>query len=305
MYITTAEKSLITLALLGSHAMAHPTHPDSHSGVIIGYELDQDHYSGNSFISVRSRPNRNIIAHAKGSTQITTDQLGESLALSTSGLHNTNSYVHVSNSLNDIQHLPKDAFTVSSWVRLDKLQTWRGIVSAISDNGDAEYGWVLGYNNNSFVFGLSTEGANDGNGSLTYLTGKSNIKLGNWYFVTATYDGKEAKLYVNGELDGSTTTQSGALLYNYDTPFAIGAYVDSNETNTMDGRIRNAYLFQDAVTAKQIKDEFEHFKSLAELQPVTDETFDWLVEPFLCYATQTSVSIVSEVPRESKVEVRY
>jgi acid phosphatase type 7 len=55
--------------------------------------------------------------------------------------------------------LPTDAITISAWVSVDSMLENGGIVSAFQDNGNAETGWVLGYNQKTFSFGLSTVGA--------------------------------------------------------------------------------------------------------------------------------------------------
>lgn len=104
-----------------------------------------------------------------------------------------------------VKTLPQKAFTISTWVSVDTTQPNGGIISALQDNGDHEYGWVLGYNESSFSFGLSTEGASDGNGVMTYLSAKTKIESGRWHHVVGIYDGQEMQIWVNGKLEGSST----------------------------------------------------------------------------------------------------
>ena len=86
---------------------------------------------------------------------------------------------------------------------------WGGILGVIQDNGDREKGWVLGYNESTFYFGLATEGADDGDGRMTYLKAKTlSYDLGRLYHLTATYDGNKTEIYVNGNLENSTREQS-------------------------------------------------------------------------------------------------
>lgn len=75
--------------------------------------------------------------------------------------------------------LPTKALTVSAWVSVDSMHANGGIVSAFQDNGDAETGWVIGYNEKTFTFGLASDGANDGDGKMTYLGGKTQSKKAN------------------------------------------------------------------------------------------------------------------------------
>lgn len=291
---------LIALTLPVKPAIAHPSHSSDKDHVIMGYEFDRDHVDSRKVIPAIGSP-----ASIRGNASIATDPLGESLQLLGAGLDGTGAYIEIADSLKQYRSLPTDALTVSAWVRIDETTRWGGIVSAVSDNGDREKGWVLGYDNDSFTFGISTTGADDGDGSITYLNAHSQLIPSNWYMVTGTFDGTSAKLFVNGRLEAETNTQYGDVLYETDTPFAIGAYVDSNELHTLNGRIRNAYLFDTAMSAEQIKLEFEKNKMISELTPESNQELKWVVEPFLCYATQSAVSIVCEVPLPASITVRY
>ena len=108
--------------------------------------------------------------------------------------------------------LPTTAITISTWVSVDSTLENGGIVSAFQDNGNFEKGWVLGYNQKSFSFGLSTKGADDGDGKMTYLSGTTAIEPGKWYHVCGIYDGASMQLWVNGQLDGESTEQKGDIL---------------------------------------------------------------------------------------------
>ena len=134
--------------------------------------------------------------------------------------------------------LPERAITLSAWVSIEMPQRWGGIIGSVQDNGGHEKGWVLGYNNSTFTFGLATEGADDGDGRMTYLAADgASFEIGRWHHVVATYDGETARIYVDGELEGETNEQSGPILYDAQTPFVVGAYLDANEHYRHDGRI--------------------------------------------------------------------
>ena len=53
--------------------------------------------------------------------------------------------------------LPTKALTVSAWVSVNTACQWGGILGVIQDNGNSEKGWVLGYDESTFYFGLATE----------------------------------------------------------------------------------------------------------------------------------------------------
>ena len=78
----------------------------------------------------------------------------------------------------EINFLPAKELTLSAWISVSTPRQWGGILGVIQDNGDREKGWVLGYNESTFYFGLATEGADDGDGRMTYLKAKTNYELG-------------------------------------------------------------------------------------------------------------------------------
>ncbi len=57
------------------------------------------------------------------------------------------------------KQLPSQAFTITLWAAVDRTQPNGGLVAAFQDNGGHEKGWVVGYNEQHFTFGLSTVGS--------------------------------------------------------------------------------------------------------------------------------------------------
>ena len=203
--------------------------------------------------------------------------------------------------------LPTAAITISAWVSVDSTLENGGIVSAFQDNGNFEKGWVLGYNQKTFSFGLSSKGADDGDGKMTYLSGKTAIELGKWYHVCGVYDGESMQLWVNGQLDGESTEQNGEILYPDKARLAVGAYLDSNESFPLDGRIGQVVVYDLAAKPAWISHDFEHQKhwvSLpAKLNP--SKEFEFLIKPYLQFATKDSIKVMCEVNRPAKVSVKY
>ena len=146
--------------------------------------------------------------------------------------------------------LPTKALTVSAWVSISTAREWGGILGVIQDNGDKEKGWILGYDESTFYFGLATQGADDGDGKMTYLKAKTKYRLGKLYHVTAAYDGNKTEIFINGKAENSTSIQSGDLLYPDAAPYVLGAYQDANEFYPHHGRIRDVKLFGQAAQAE-------------------------------------------------------
>lgn len=209
------------------------------------------------------------------------------------------------------ESLPTKEMTVSAWVSVETPQRWGGVLSCVQDNGDAEKGWVLGYDQRRFTFGLSTEGADDGDGKMTYLTGTTKYEQGKLYHVVGTYDGETARLYVNGRLEAETGAQSGEILYPSHTPVVLGAYADSNERNPHVGRLMDVRLYDMAAGADWVDHQFQHHADRAQLpartrpeRPVSED-LAWQVRPFLQYAMGDSVRVMFETTRPVTGVVRF
>lgn len=207
----------------------------------------------------------------------------------------------------DSKHfLPRKDFTISAWVSIEEPKQWGGIVGCVQDDHHVEYGWVLGYNNTQFTFGLSTVGADDGDGLLTYLDSADHAyKLGVWHYVVATYDGKSLRLYVDGILSNETSMQFGNILYNESSKFALGGYVDDNENHPHDGRLLMISVDSKAINAIDVKNIYEKRKELSSFPSWTDTTLDWEVEPYLNWPTANEMSVSFETTVPTIAEISY
>ena len=204
-----------------------------------------------------------------------------------------------------LARLPRESFTIAAWVAVERTQRWGGIVSCVEDNGDAERGVVLGFNNRVFTVGLATEGADDGNGRMTYLEGKTALQPGRWHHVVATYDGTSLTLYVDGKKDAETREQSGPVHYAPEAPVVLGGYRDSNENHPLDGRLLEVTWASEAWNAGEVRGQFsKRARSHNSLEPWTDLEFEFLVDPYLTWPTENAVSILFETTFPAAAEVR-
>lgn len=203
--------------------------------------------------------------------------------------------------------LPTRDFTISASVSINTRRQWGGIVGVIQDNGNAEKGWVLGYDQRNFYIALASAGADDGDGMMTYLKGTTDYETGRYYHVAAVYDGKELQLFVNGNLDASTQVQSGDILYPDSAPFVIGAYQDSNEFHPHHGRIHDIAIYDLAAKPKWVSGEYEHRKKLTRLSDLdaAAEEFKLVVPPFLQMGDQTSMVVGWQTSRPATTKVWY
>jgi predicted phosphodiesterase len=189
---------------------------------------------------------------------------------------------------------PREALTVACWASVEEPTRWGGLVGTIQDNGGYEKGWLLGYDENVFTFALSTAGADDGDGVLTYLPAALPFERGRWHHVVATYDGAQMRLYLDGEVCAVSDAQSGPIKYDGTAPFVMGAYLDADEAYYHDGRLWEVQLADRAWSDAEVAAAFAAEAQRTELPPYDDTALDWRVAPYLTWPTLDGVSVLAE-----------
>ncbi|MBC8146448.1 MAG: T9SS type A sorting domain-containing protein [Bacteroidetes bacterium] len=167
---------------------------------------------------------------------------GKALDLGTLG------YVEVTNNLSINM---TTGLTVEAWINATSwdAQSWGGsIVSKEMWNSTYEYGYVLrcgGNGNLSFNIGTT-------NNWKEVVTTNSPMSLNKWTHVTGTFDGSYLKIYINGDLVG-TTAYSGAI--NTDNSnLRIGAAINSGGGfRHFNGKIDEVKLWNAALSQTTIR----------------------------------------------------
>ena len=172
-------RTINSLSLLTLATLAIPL--ATANGQEHGWIFDRDHVSGRTV----SDAHGNLAGSISG--EILLEDQPAALVLN-------GETTHVSVEEADESMLPERNITVEAWVLLNRGTRWGGIMGYLQDNGDFERGWVLGYDNDDFVFGLSTDD------DITYMDSPEDFTPGAWHHVVGTYDGDTMRLYVDGEL---------------------------------------------------------------------------------------------------------
>ena len=91
-------------------------------------------------------------------------------------------------------------------------------------------------------------------GGVRYVvaTPANQIHTGEWYHVTATYDGDTLKLYLNGVLQGSNTAPSGPLNTS-GSPFDFGTWSAAPGTDSFKGSLDEITLYRDVLTGADVQ----------------------------------------------------
>ena len=199
--------------------------------------------------------------------------------------------------------LPKQALTVAAWVNVADTGLPAGIAGWMQRDRGAQAGWLLGTLDGRWCFALAAEGGAPG---LTFLCpADAEIVPNRWHYVVATYDGQTMRLSVDGQEMGTSEEQSGALTYPTTGDFALGAHIDSRNRRLLNGSLFDVRIYNRAVPAKEIAAVVAKNANLLAWQPPVADGLEFLVKPYLQFGTQTSMTVMSEATRPSRMVVEY
>jgi hypothetical protein len=189
--------------------------------------------------------------------------------------------------------LPTREFTIAAWCSVDVPKQYGAVFSSLEDNGGAEKGIALGYDESRFTASLASKGADDGDGRMTILRSSKPWKPGQLHQVVATYDGAILTLYMDGEVVATSKEQSGEILWPNDLRLVVGGYLDRDENFPHDGRLVNMRLYDSCAKAEWVTHDFEHGEewrrqAVDGAPPVTPAI---VVQPYLQWITQTEATI--------------
>lgn len=134
-----------------------------------------------------------------------------------------------------------DAFTIACWFKLESLNLYQHFVSV---GGSAWDIWLRVWDGNTLKPGFI-----DIDGVQHDFFGDTVLTAGAWYHAAFTYDGTDAKVYLNGKLDGSFSP--GVSVRNTGSALFIGC--SSSYTNAMDGTLDEVHLWERVLSNKEIR----------------------------------------------------
>jgi hypothetical protein len=138
---------------------------------------------------------------------------------------------------------------------MGEIRSWGAFLSYFQDNGSFERGFLLGNTRNQFAVGVSTNGS----ASLNYLKAPEPYNLNQWYWVTATYNGNDLKLFIDGKLVNKTGVNSGEIKYAKNGWFTVGRYKDENEDITIHGKLDEIMLLKTALTDEEVLNKYKAY----------------------------------------------
>lgn len=176
-------------------------------------------------------------------SDIVVGQHGDAKAIDFDG---SNDYVTVSNSSSITPGT--NNFTVGVWVKSDQIGVTKRLFSKTN-------GGTAGSNNGYWIAlassGLKWQFVTTQSGASSVATSSNHAEVNRWYFVVGTYDGSNARLYVNGVLD--TTGTTGAVNIDGTSNLIIGGLISAD----WDGKISNGFYINGLLTELQVRDLYE------------------------------------------------
>ncbi|MFZ3301207.1 MAG: LamG-like jellyroll fold domain-containing protein [Microgenomates group bacterium] len=138
-------------------------------------------------------------------------------------------------------------WSVGSWIKTSSSATQ----AIISKGGvTTQYEYSLQTISGAPTFRLY----NTVDGSYITVSAINSIADGNWHHVVGTYDGTTISIYVDGQLNGTSTTKSGTQVTDSTSGFWIGA---RNSLLYFTGSIDEPFVTATTLTASQIKNMYQ------------------------------------------------
>ena len=138
-----------------------------------------------------------------------------------------------------------DQLSISAWIKLIKVNAWTAVIEkGIHEN------WSYGFffePDSTLSFYVSQKG-----NKLACCIGDYKIKPTEWYHIAGTYDGKLAKLWVNGKAEAEMAA-TGSLHPTDGLPLAIGARGKGDGESFFNGVIDEVTLWNSLVSIDEMK----------------------------------------------------
>ncbi len=130
------------------------------------------------------------------------------------------------------------SFSVAFWINPDALRT-QGILAKTT----------VPINQRWRVFMVDSNGAIefDATGNIGNVQTTTSLAVGTWYFVTSTYDGTNARIYVNGKWESTATAST---MYNNNTNHIE---IAPSETNRLNGTVDEVMMWNRNLTDSEVE----------------------------------------------------
>lgn len=204
-------------------------------GLPLYLHFQQSAYDGTADEVVDSSGQGNNCVAVNGATTVADGKLGRALEL-----NGTDQYLNCGND----SSLALTRWTLAAWVNRDTDSGSSERIIVKSDGASWDY--FIQINSVDKVQSAFT----DTGGTARFIDGQISIPITTWTFIAATFDGQFIRLYVNGELDETSTDFSAFTPRTSSKELWIGRL---EFTFGFDGMIDEAVVADRAWSADEIK----------------------------------------------------
>lgn len=147
--------------------------------------------------------------------------------------------------IDDSEQLKTQSISVAYWLKINSLgQTYSKIIEASYIDNCIAYGFTL-MPDNKITFDIDT--------CISGITTSSTIlNADSYYFIVGTYDGSEAKLYINGVLEDSSIIDKAITYDSHPVHIGTGHGASGEPLEFLDGTIDEASFYDVALTQEKI-----------------------------------------------------
>lgn len=139
---------------------------------------------------------------------------------------------------------PAESVTLMAWINVKALTGGRQDVVSYADS------YVIRIGNGVFNGHIFQGGA------WPTAAGTTSVETDKWYFVAMTFDSKDVKIYVNGELDGSIA--AGGQIDYQDFPLCFGYFpADPGQSWWFNGVLDEVEIWDKAMTEDEVMEAYE------------------------------------------------
>ena len=170
-------------------------------------------------------------------------------------------------SIPDSQSLRIQSFTLAAWIYMTERPYQHGSRHSSIFN---KFHYQIGTGDTGFTFTFVDPTSTDDNlmiaigdgiddRQLVRYNSINDLTLNQWHFVTGTWDGSIASIYIDGQLKSSANTDEYTIAYD-STPLALGTEVASGAKDVwFKGIIDEAMVYNKTLTAEEIQDAYNSY----------------------------------------------
>ncbi len=203
----------------------------------------------------------------------------------------------------DTEIVPTGSFTIEMWL-LYHVNQDVGVLTTYRPKYDThDPHWLIGMYGREVVFSLKETGK-DFSSVLSHKVDERGWK-NYWLHIVATYDGAQAKIFVNSEEKASTKSAQLSSFEASAMQLETSAYLNNEPYMQLGDLLKCLRIHDRTLTKDEIGKSYRNFQYLVEQGALYPELFHYTAGPYLQMATPTSMGIVWETSEASNTVLEY